>query len=385
VFNYIIEANFKKFVHGIAVSALCGVLAGAAASIFLILLNWATNTRIEHQGLIFLLPLAGLFIGWIYHAYGKDIAAGNNLILEEIHDPKKTVPLRMAPFILLGTLITHLFGGSAGREGTAVQMSASLADQLTKPFKLSDAQRKTLLVAGAGAGFGAAIGVPWAGVIFGMEVINVGRLRLFAFFECFIASFVAYFTSKLLHAPHDRFPSAVIPNFSIKLLLFVILAGILFGLAAQIFAKFTHVVESLQKQFIKYPALVPFIGGIILVALFYLEGSHRFAGLGIDVIQKSIEEPSSFLDPLLKGIFTAITIGTGFKGGEFIPLVFIGATLGSALTLILPTSVGFLSVLGFSAVFAGAANTPLACSIMTIELFGPKIAPYAFIVCYTSY
>lgn len=385
MFTYLKEANFKKFFHWIAISSLCGFLAGVAASIFLIFLDWATNTRIAHQGLIFLLPLAGLFIGWVYHAYGKDVAAGNNLILEEIHDPKKVVPLKMAPFILLGTVMTHLFGGSAGREGTAVQMGATLADQLTRPFGISDAERKILLVAGAGAGFGAAIGAPWAGVIFGMEVIYVGRLRLFAFLECFIASFVAYYTAKLLNAPHSHYPAAVIPEFSIKLLLFVLLAGILFGLSAQIFAKFTHIVEGLQKKFIKYPPLKPFVGGIIVVTLFYLEGSYRFAGLGIDVIQKAIEEQSSFLDPLLKGVFTAITIGTGFKGGEFIPLVFIGATLGSALTVILPTSVGFLSALGFAAVFAGASNTPLACTIMAIEIFGPKIAPYALIACYMSY
>ncbi len=366
-------------------SVLSGLLAGTAAAVFLISLNWATQTRNENSWIIWLLPLAGFFIGWIYHHYGHDVSDGHNLILNEIHDPQNIIPLKMAPLILLSTILTHLFGGSAGREGTAVQMGASLSDQLSHFFKIETAERKILLVAGAGAGFGAAIGTPWAGVIFGMEVINIGKLKLFAWLECFVASFVAYYTAVFLKAPHSQFPAIDKIDFDFKILGYVLIAGVLFGLTAKIFILTTHSIEKIGTKFISYPPLKPFFAGVILILLYYMEGSYRFVGLGIPWIQEALTSPGSFIDPFLKGLFTALTVGSGFKGGEFIPLVFIGTTLGSALAIILPVSFKLLAAVGFAAVFAGAANTPIACSVMAIELFGWSIAPYAVIGCFASY
>ncbi len=310
---------------------------------------------------------------------------GHNLILDEIHDPKNVVPFKMAPFILFGTIVTHLFGGSAGREGTAVQMGASLSDQLSRFFKMELKERKILLVAGAGAGFGAAIGAPWAGVVFGMEVISIGRIRLFAWFECLVASFVGYFTTLFLGAPHTSYPRFQIPSFDFKTVIFVIFAGILFGFSSKLFTLVAHFIERIHSRFISYPPLKPFLAGVLLVILFYVEGSYRYAGLGIPYIQEALKLPAHFRDPLLKGFFTTLTVGSGFKGGEFIPLVFIGTTLGSALSIFIPVSFQLLGALGFAAVFAGAANTPIACSIMAMEIFGLKIGPYAFIACFASY
>ena len=377
--------EFKYYVRWSLFSSLCGILAGSAAAMFLILLNWATNFRDHHQIIIWALPFAGFFIGWIYHYYGDNIAQGTNLILDEISEPKNIIPLKMAPFILLGTVATHLFGGSAGREGTAVQMGASLSDQLTKIFNIKPDERKILLIAGAGAGFGAAIGAPWAGVIFGMEIINIGRLRLFALFQCFIASFVGYFTTLALRAPHSAYPQFQIPDLNFKTIIFVICAGIIFGLSSQIFILLTHFIERLNSRFISFPPLKPLFAGIFLVILFYIEGTYRYVGLGIPYIQEALIIKAHFRDPLLKTFFTALTIGSGFKGGEFIPLVFIGTTLGSALSILIPISFQLLGALGFAAVFAGAANTPIACSLMAMELFGIKIGPYALIACFVSY
>ena len=366
-------------------SALAGILSGLAATLFLILLQWATTTRNQHQGLIWFLPLAGLAIGLIYHHYGKDVAGGHNLILDEIHDPKNKVPLRMAPLILLGTIATHLFGGSAGREGTAVQMGASLADHLTSFFRIEADERKILLVAGAGAGFGAAIGAPWAGAIFGMEVIYIGRLRLFAWFECLVASFVGYGVTLLLHAPHTLYPQMKNISYDVRTLLIVLFFGCLCGIAAFTFTSFTHIIEKFLKRWVSYPPLKPFLAGILLVLLYHLEGSYHYAGLGIPVIQNSLSQPSDLHVPLLKGFFTALTVASGFKGGEFIPLVFIGATMGSALSVLFKVSTQLLAALGFSAVFAGASNTPIACAVMTMEIFGPEIGGYALLACLGSY
>lgn len=380
-----LNSSIIKCIRWTVLSGISGVLSGISAAIFLITLQWATNTREQYPILIWLLPIAGAFIGWLYLQYGKDVASGNNLIIDEIHNLKNTIPIRMAPLVLIGTLATHLFGGSAGREGTAVQMGASLSDQLSHIFKIEKEERKILLAAGAGSGFAAAIGAPWAGIIFGMEVINIGNLKLFAWFQCLVASFVAYTVAVRLGAPHSHFSSPEITSIAFVTCGWVALSGIVFGLAARIFAYMTHKTEKCISRCISYPPMKPFIGGIILVSLFWLEGSYRYVGLGIPFIQTAFHEVASFQDPLLKSIFTSITIGSGFKGGEFVPLVFIGTTLGSALSSIIPISLPLLAALGFAAVFGGAANTPIACSIMAMEIFGYRIGVYAIISCFMSY
>jgi H+/Cl- antiporter ClcA len=368
---------FKKII----LSILVGLLAGLSSSIFLYTLDFVTDLRLGHQGIIWFLPLAGFLIGYIYHCYGKDVSGGNNLIIDEIHDPKKTIPFIMGPFVFLGTILTHLFGGSAGREGTAVQMGASLADQVSSYFKLIPSERKSLLMSGTGAGFGAAIGAPFAGFFFGMEVVWTGRIRFKTMISCFISSFTAYYFSKILRAPHSVFPELVTHRLSFKELLFVAIAAIIFGLMTRLFILSTHWFEKVMSRTIKYPPFRPLLGGLVIAILFWFEGSYHYAGLGIGTIQAALIDQSPLIAPFLKSIFTTITLGSGFKGGEFVPLVFIGATLGSYLTSFLPLSVSLLSSVGFSSLFAAASKTPIACTIMSIEIFGWEITPYAFIGC----
>lgn len=377
--------QYSKYFRWTFYSVAIGILAGCAAAVFLISLEWVTQARDMNPVIILGLPLAGLFIGWVYHRYGRDISGGTNLILDEIHDPKNVVPLKMAPLILFSTLLTHLFGGSAGREGTAVQMSGSLADQLSRLFKIENEERKILLIAAAGAGFGAAIGAPWAGVVFGMEVIYVGRFKIFAWFECLVASFTGYYTAVFLGAHHTNYPTIDVGAFSFKILFYILIAGLLFGVAARVFILVTHTIERINDKFISYPPLKPFLAGLLLVGLYYFEGSYRYVGLGIPYIQQALSNPAAFADPILKTFFTSLTIGSGFKGGEFIPLVYIGTTLGSALSVLIPVSFKLLAAVGFAAVFAGASNTPIACTLMATEIFGLSIAPYALVACLASH
>lgn len=383
-----VEAIKKKLVW-VFLSVLIGIMAGAAAALFLASLKWVTDYRLSHQVIIWALPIAGLFVGWMYWRYGKRANGGNNLILDEIHDPKKVLPLRMAPFVLIGTLLTHLFGGSAGREGTAVQMGATLADQLSEYFKITAQDRKILLMAGAGAGFGAVIGAPWSGAIFGMEVIAIGGFRfqtwLGCFVECWVASFVGFYTVILLQAPHTHYPKFKIPALDIRTLIYVVFAGALFGLSSKLFTIVTHLVEKFNAKYIKKVPLKPFFAGLVLIVLYRLEGSYQYAGLGLEYIQKGLVEKAQLHVPFYKIFFTAITVGSGFKGGEFIPLVYIGTTLGSALGMILPISFQLLAALGFAAVFGAAANTPLACAVMAMEIFGYQIGIYALVACYVAY
>lgn len=348
-------------------------------------LDWTAKTRNFVPHLIWFLPFAGFLIGWVYFKWGQESNQGSHLIIDEINNPKKRIPLILAPLVFAGTILTHFFGGSAGREGTAVQMGAALSDQISRFNKIDKEDRSLLLAAGASAGFSAAIGTPWAGAVFGMEMLRIGRIRFFAVCECVIASFVGYYTAIVLQAPHVPFEPIGIPKLEFSLPISIFVAGLTFGLTAKLFTHVTHFIENLCQKYISYPPLRPFVGGLLLALMFFAEGSSRYESLGLSVINEALTTVSSFLDPLLKFGFTSLTIGSGFKGGEFIPLVFIGSTLGSALSTIIPVSSHLLAGLGFAAVFAGASNTPIACSLMAIEIFGLEIAPYALIACFASY
>ena len=366
-------------------SVLAGAAAGVAATVFLYLLAAATAVREANPAWLLTLPPAGFLVGWLYWRYGGRVGFGHNLILEEIHDPKETIPFRMAPFVLLGTVLTHLGGGSAGREGTSVQMGASLADQLARLFRLGPAERRALLVAGTGAGFGAAIGAPLAGAIFGAEVLGTGRLRAPYWMESALASFTGFYVSRLLHAPHTEYPPLVDATYASSVLALTLVVGLGAGLAARFFVAVTHRVEAAQARLFSYPPLRPLVGGLFLLALFALPGALRYAGLGLPVITEALREPAFWWDPFAKLGFTALTIGSGFKGGEFIPLVFIGTPLGSALGAAAGAPISLLASVGYAAAFAGAANTPLACTIMAAELFGASALPFAALACYASY
>jgi H+/Cl- antiporter ClcA len=376
--------NFIQKIRWLALSVTVGLMAGFSTAIFLLSLQAITALRVEHPRLIWLLPFIGLLIGFIYSRYAGRAESGSSLILEEIHDPKKVLPLRMAPLVFFGTLFTHLGGGSAGREGTAVQMGATLADQLSRCFKIESEERKILLVAGLGAGFSAAIGTPWAGALFGLEILYVGRLRIFAVAECLVSSFVAYYVCGWMGASHFHFPE-VMMSWDFKTALGLVAAGLLFGAVVRFFIWLTYFIAALQKRYVQNKIWQPFIGGLLLVFLFEIFQAQRYAGLGLEVIQESFHLSASWIDPATKTFLTALTLGSGFKGGEFIPLVFIGTTLGSFLAGICGLSLTLMAAVGFSAVFGAASNAPLACALMAGELFGWTIFPMALIVGWIAY
>lgn len=378
-------AKAQKIPRAILIGLVAGIPSGLAAVVFLHLLDAVTQARQEHPQIIWALPLVGLLIGWVYHDYGRDSAPGANLIIEEIHSPKKQLPLRMAPLLAISTFLTHLFGGSAGREGVAVQMGAALADEGGRHLGVTPTERRALLLAGSGAGFGAAVGSPWAGVVFGMEMIYAKRLRPTAVLECLVASFAAFAVARLALPHSAHWPQVPWVPPTLPLVAGVVGGSILFGLSARVFVYCTHGIESLQQRFVTKAQWRPFFGGLLLVALYWLEGSYRYVGLGIDVIQQGLENSAPWRDSLLKILFTALTIGSGFKGGEFVPLVFTGAALGSALAGALGLPVSILASVGFAAVFAAAANAPVACTLMAVDLFGWPVAPYALSGCLIAF
>ncbi|MFD2285544.1 chloride channel protein [Pedobacter petrophilus] len=363
---------------------LIGATVGSASALFLATLNWATDFRESHLWMIAFLPLAGLAIGFSYHYWGKDVVKGNNLLIEELQSPKQVIPFVMAPLIFAGTIITHLFGGSAGREGTAVQIGGAFADQLTKIFKLQAADRKIILICGISAGFASVFGTPLAGAVFGLEVFVLGSLLYSAIFPALITAIIADYACKAWGVGHTHYSIALVPQMSVINLILSLGAGIIFGLAARSFSVLNHTIAGLFGK-IKYPPIRPLIGGILLVIIIYGLGNSRFIGLGIPVILESFTQQEPYDAFAIKLFLTALTLGCGFKGGEVTPLFFIGATLGSFLSFYIPLPVGLLAGMGFVAVFSGAANTPLACILMGIELFGIESSVYIALVCITAY
>lgn len=361
----------------ILICALIGILSGSASAFFLVSLEWVTQFRIHHNWIIWLLPFGGFMVGLSYYYWGESVAKGNNLLLEEYENPKKVIPFKMAPLVLLGTLLTHLFGGSAGREGTAVQMGGAIADQFTKFFQLDTSERKILIILGISAGFASIFGTPLAGAIFALEVLYFSKINFKSILLSFLVAYVAYFTVEFWEIKHTHYSIPVVPEFSLNNIIFTLIVGVLSGFAALLFSRSTHFWGSLFSKNIKYPPLRPVIGGVVLAIAIAGFGFTKFSGLGVPVIVDSFSNPNQWYDFLLKILFTGFTLGAGFKGGEVTPLFFVGATLGSALSTVIPMPIALLAGIGFVAVFSGATHTPIACTIMGMELFG--IAPGIFI------
>jgi H+/Cl- antiporter ClcA len=370
----------------IGLGSLVGGLCGVASALFLWLLDVATSFRSSHEQIVYTLPIAGIAIGAIYERFGQTIKAGNNLVIDTIHDEGPEIPIRMAPMALLGTVLTHVFGGSAGREGTAVQMGASITDWVSHRLGVTKPVRRQLLAAGVAGGFGSVFGTPIAGAVFGLEFVVLGRIEYDALVPALVSSVVGDMTTRGLAIRHTRYPvvphTALTPGLLLKWLAFAAVVA----LVTTIFIEMTHYIKRRGELLVPRLPVRMFLGGLIVVGLWKLVGTSDYLGLGVPVIVRAFEDPHlSTWAFAWKLVFTAVTLGAGFLGGEVTPLFFVGATLGNALARMLAIPIDLGAGVGLAAVFAASANTPLALSIMAVELLGGAAFPHVVIVCVLAY
>jgi H+/Cl- antiporter ClcA len=375
------KAFVRATAAALALGVAVGIAAGAAAAAFLLLLDRATTFREGHDLIVYALPFAGIAIGLVYERWGTGIKGGHNLIIDTIHDDRAQIPLRMAPMVLVGTVLTHVFGGSGGREGTAVQMGASLADDIAHRFRVSKELRGIALVAGIAGGFGAVFGTPIAGAVFGIEVLVIGRIDVRAVGPALVAAFVGDWVTRQLGVVHTAYPHVAYVSLEPLVLGKLAVIGVAMALACVSFIELTHNLKAFLEAHIPRLPLRMFMGGCGVVMMWLLIGSSDYLGLGVPVIVRAFHDPTlASYAFAAKILFTAVTLAAGFLGGEVTPLFFVGATLGSVLARLLGLPLELGAGVGMAAVFGAAANTPIALSIMAAELLGISILPHALLV-----
>lgn len=372
------------FLKWLLLSIITALVCGGAGCLFHMLIEIATDFRSEHNFIIWFLPVGGVVIVFLYHIFKLEKIGGTNYVINSIRKDGK-VPFTMAPGILTGTVLTHLLGGSAGREGAALQLGGSLGSSLGRIFKLDDKDMHVIVLCGMSAVFTALFGTPLTAVVFVMEVISVGVIYDSAIMPCVFSSVFTYYITLILNIHPVNYILNNIPAISPVSLIQSIALGVIFAVVSIFLCVSFSKGEALLEKVIRNDYIRAAAGGLAIALLTLLLGTdYNGSGMGIvnNAILNGIARPEAFL---LKLLFTVITLGCGFKGGEIVPTFFVGATLGCTIAPLIGMDPGFGAALGLVGVFCGATNAPIASMMLSIELFGVEGLPYFIIVCSASY
>jgi len=368
----------------VVLAIIVGVLSGLLSGAFIEALQWATDTRSTYTWLVYTLPLAGFIVGASYHYLGRGLERGSNLLIEEIHRQSEWIPLRLTPLIFGASVVSHVAGGSVGREGAALQLAAGVTDPISRRLGLSPADRSLMLITAIAGGFGSVFGVPVAGAVFALEVQRVGRVRYEALVPAFVASFVGDAVVRQMGIDHTHFPTTANVSLTPTLTWQLAFFGCIAGLIALGFTRTTHFIRNTLKKFVSWYPLRPVIGGAVLAVLVLVCDWRDYQGLSMHLATQAFDG-SAGGQWVTKLLLTAITIGSGFVGGEVIPLFVIGALAGASFAHIIGANIALFAIMGSVAVLAGAANTPLACTLLGLELFGGNSIALFALVCAAAY
>ena len=379
------EDNFLHFLSWMCAGLAIGGFVGLVGVAFHLLLEWATEFRMENPMILWLLPLGGLSIVLAYRFAGMEKDRGTNFILVAVRS-NEPVTIKTAPLIFFSTVVTHLLGGTAGREGAALQLGGSIASSFAQTWELNEKESRIMTMCGMAAGFSALFGTPLTSVVFAMEVITVGVMHYSAIVPCTVAALVASSISQSMGIAPTAFTIANIPvEITMTTGVGVVVLGIASALISILFCVVMEHTSHAYKKHIQNPLLRVFVGGCIVIGLTYLVGCRDYNGAGMDIITRALNGDAKAEAFLLKILFTALTLGAGYKGGEIVPSFFIGVTFGCVAGALLGLPAGFAASLCMAAVFCGVTNCPLASIILCIELFGFKGAGYYALCCGISY
>lgn len=368
------------------VAVIIGIAGGVLSFLFLESLDWAGSTREKFDWLVVLLPIGGLIVGLLYHRFGQPIAGGTSLVLDAVHVPDGEVPTRMAPMIWAGSVGSHLVGASVGREGAIVQIVSSVTDDIARRLRRPHLERRIFIVAAISAAFGGLFGVPFGGAAFSLEAQRRSRLHLSAVIPALIAGVVGDRVARALGVGHETSMSITSISFGWSALWRYLLAAIVFGAVAAAFIHFEHFIKRSFARGISWPPLRPMVGGFVVLGLVLIANDRAYLGISTDLVVVSLAGGAGLaaIAFVWKFVFTAVSLGSGFVGGEVFPLFVIGALTGVQFARITNSSVPLFAALGLIAVFAAASDTPIASTIIGIELFGWTALPVYIVVCFVA-
>jgi H+/Cl- antiporter ClcA len=385
--KHIIKHNIHRAhtsIKWVVFSIISGIVVGSVGTVFYFAMSYVTNQRALHPWLIYFLPIGGLVIVGAYHIMRDEKDTGTNLVLSSIQSGDH-LPLRMAPLIFISTLITHLFGGSAGREGAALQLGGSIGNGIGRLFKFDEKDKHIMIMCGMSAAFSALFGTPMAAAIFSMEVVSVGIMHYSALVPCVVASLIAHGIATYFGASAEVFAIGEMPAFGIETAVKITILAVLCAFVSILFCVVLHGSEHLYKKFLKNPFLRVFVGGCIVVVLTLIVGDQTYNGTGINVIEKCFDGSVRSEAFLMKIIFTAVTLGAGYKGGEIVPSFFTGAAFGCLFGNIFGFSPALCAAVGMTSVFCGVTNCPITALLISFELFGYEGMPYFLLASAFSY
>ena len=379
-----IHPYLRAFLKSTVIAGAAGLLFGGAGTLFHYSVDIATETRAQFPWLLYLLPLAGVLIAFLYKLGGLENDRGTNLIIDSVRTDERP-PLRLGFLIFIGTVLTHLCGGSSGREGAALQIGGSMGSSIGKALHMSPKDVHILIMCGMSGLFSALFGTPVTATIFSIEVISVGILHYSALLPCLISALVAFKVSMFFGVEPVAFRIAAPTSPCLDLTWRIALLALACALVSILFCKCMHTAGKLYKKFMPNGMVRAAVGGALVVGITLLSGSTDYNGAGMDVVARALSgeaRPEAFL---LKILLTALTLGAGFKGGEIVPAFFIGSTFGCMAGQVLGLDPGFAAALGLVAVFCGVVNCPVASLLLSIELFGSGNVLAFALACAVSY
>lgn len=376
--------NVKIFLKWVCVAVISGTVVGMFSIVFSFCLKYVTDFREGHRYIIFLLPLAGVVIVMLYRMFNYSNNKGTNLVLSTIHTDTK-LPFKMAPLIFISTVITHMFGGSAGREGAALQLGGSIGSKLGELLKLDEQDEHVIIMCGMSAAFSALFGTPMAAAIFSMEVVSVGVMYYAALVPCVFSALIASNFASTMGISPESFNVHDIPVMEIENSVKIIIIAMACAAISVLFCMLLHSMGDFFRKYFKNQYIRITVAGIIIVVATLIIGNDDYLGAGINVIERAIEGNVSPFAFIIKMLLTAITLEAGFKGGEIVPSFFIGATFGCLAGHILSISPSLCAAVGMIAVFCGVTNCPVTSLLISFELFGYKGASYFMIAIAVSY